>query len=210
MKFIKNNVLSNGSRLVIVQLDLEIINHLWDIKLNPEELNKYRSISNDKRKCEFLSIRKTIQALYDENEYIAYSYHGKPNLAISGHKISISHSKGLLGILIHPTVEVGIDLQHETPKIIKIKNRYMSTDELASSKGEEWQLIIYWCAKEALYKYYSKGNVEFSKNLFVESFNTANSGKLIGRIRMPDMNMNIPMGFEVIEDTAIVYTLEED
>jgi 4'-phosphopantetheinyl transferase EntD len=209
MKFIKNKILPNGSRLVIARLDMDIINHVWDIKLNPEELNKYRAITNDKRKCEFLSIRKSIQTLYDENEYIAYSYHGKPNLAISGHKISISHSKGLLGILIHPVVEVGIDLQHETPKIIKIKNRFMSPEELISSKGDEWQLLTYWCAKEALYKYYSKGNVEFNKNLFVEPFELNKQGFLTGKINMPDMVTQLPMGYHIIEDTMVVFTMEE-
>lgn len=209
MKFIKNKILSNGSRLIIARLDLQIIDHVWDIKLNPEELNKYREITNDKRKCEFLSIRKSIQTIYDENEYITYSSNGKPNLAISGHKISISHSKGLLGIILHNNLEVGIDLQHETDKIFKIKNRYMSTKELQSSNSEEWQLLTYWCAKEALYKYYSKGNVEFSSNLFVHPFKSEQSGILNGEIHMHDMNTTMPLGYEVIEDTMVVYTLED-
>ena len=209
MKFIRNKILSNGSRLVIARLDMDITNHVWDIKLNPEELNKYRAITNQKRKCEFLSIRKSIQTLYDENEFIAYSYHGKPNLALSGHKISISHSKGLLGILIHPKVEVGIDLQHESPKIIKIKSRFMSIDELTASNGDEWQLLTYWCAKEAMYKYYSKGNVEFSKNLFMDPFELKQSGKLHGKIHMPDMHTDLPLGYEIIEETMVVYTMEE-
>ena len=200
-------MLSNGSRLVIARLDMDILDHVCDIKLNPEELNKYRSITNDKRKCEFLSIRKSIQTIYNENEYIAYSHHGKPNLATSGHKISISHSKGLLGILIHPTLEVGIDLQHETPKIIKIKNRFMSPPELEASKGDEWQLLTYWCAKEALYKYYSKGNVEFSQNLYLHPFELKNKGQLLGKILMPDLISEFPLAYEIIEDTMVVYTM---
>ena len=209
MKFLRNIILSNDSRLVIVHLDMSIINHVYDIKLNPEELNKYRSITNEVRKCEFLSIRKAIQSIYDENEFITYSKNGKPNLAISGHKISISHSKGLLGILIHPEVEVGIDLQHETPKIIKIHRRFMSPKELENSEGDEWQMLTHWCAKEALYKYYSKGKVEFSSNLFVEAFELQNSGKLKGKIMMHDMVKDIPLEYEIIDDTMIVYTMEE-
>lgn len=208
MKFIKNNILSNGSRLLIVQLDVHIVNHLYDIKLNPEELNKYRDISNEKRKCEFLSIRKAIQTIYTEEEYIAYSANGKPNLAISGHRISISHSKGLLGILIHPSLEVGIDLQHETPKISKIKNRFMSEKERKESTQENWQLLTYWCAKEAMFKYYSKGNVVFSENLYLAPFKVEKSGQLLGEIHMPDMHTVLPLGYEIIEDTMVVYTLE--
>lgn len=209
MKFLRNNILSNNSRLVIVKLDMDILNHVYDIRLNPEELNKYRTITNDIRKCEFLSIRKTIQRIYDENEYIAYSSNGKPNLAISGHKISISHSKGLLGILIHPTFEVGIDLQHQTPKIIKIHKRFMSPKELENSKGDEWQLLTHWCAKEALYKYYSKGNVEFSTNLFLKPFTLHKKGEMMGEILMPDMKKEIPLGYEIIDDTMVVFTMEE-
>ncbi|UTW65000.1 4'-phosphopantetheinyl transferase superfamily protein [bacterium SCSIO 12643] len=209
MKFIKNNILSNGSRLIIVQLDLDIIDHVWDIKLSPEELHKYRTISHDKRKCEFLSIRKVIQTIYNEEEYISYSKNGKPNLAISGHKISISHSDGLLGILIHPGVEVGIDLQVITPKIARIKHKFMSEAELISSKELENQMIVYWCAKEALFKYYSKGNVEFKSNLFIEPFNMDSSGELCGQIHMPDMDTSIPMNYELIGNTMIVYTMEK-
>lgn len=208
MKFIKNNVLSNGSRLVIIELDPKIIDHLYDIKLNPEELHTYRSITNDKRKCEYLSIRKAIQTLYNENEFIAYTSNGKPNLAISGHKVSISHSKGLLGIITHPDYEVGIDLQHETDKIIRIKNRFMAPDELEASKSEEWQLLAYWCAKEALFKYYSKGNVDFRTNLHISPFELSDEGVIEGEIHMPDMHTHLPLGYERIADTMIVYTLE--
>lgn len=209
MKFIKNNILPNGSRLIIAKLDIDILDHVNDIPLTPEELNKYRSISNEKRKCEFLSIRKAIQSIYNEEENITYSRNGKPNLAVSGHKISISHSKGLLGILTHPKFEVGIDLQHETPKIYKIKNRFMSPEELISSNDEEWKLLTYWCAKEALYKYYSKGNVEFNQNLFVEPFELFDQGEIRGKINMPDMITTLPLEYQVIEDTMVVYTMEK-
>lgn len=208
MKFIKNNILSNGSRLIIAQLDLDIIDHVWEIKLSPEELHKYRSISNDKRKCEFLSIRKVVQTIYNEEEYISYSKNGKPNLAISGHRISISHSDGLLGILTHPITEVGIDLQVITPKIARIKHKFLSEAELASSENLENKMIIYWCAKEALFKYYSKGNVDFKTNLFIEPFDLDSSGQLIGKIHMPDMHTSIPLDYELIENTMIVYTME--
>jgi phosphopantetheinyl transferase len=177
-------------------------------ELNPEELNKYRSITNTKRKCEFLSIRKAIQTIYDENEFISYSNNGKPNLAISGHRISISHSKGLLGILLHPKLEVGIDLQHDSPKIVRIKNRFMSDQELTASKNDTWYFLTYWCAKEALYKFYSKGNVDFSKNLYVSPFVLGTEGILEGKINMPDMSTSFPLGYEKIEDTMVVFTLD--
>lgn len=210
MKFIKNNILSNGSRLLIAKLDLSILDHLYDIRLHPEELDKFRNISHNKRKCEFLSIRKAIQFVYDENEYITYSSNGKPALAISGHRISISHSKGLLGIITHPTLEVGIDLQHASPKILKIKNRFMSPEELTPDTDNEWPLLAYWCAKEALFKYYSKGNVEFNSNLFVVPFQLKDSGIMQGEIRMPDMHKALPLPYEVIEETMVVYTLESN
>lgn len=208
MKFIKNNILSNGSRLLIAKLDLSIIDHLYDIRLNPEELDKFRNITNDKRKCEFLSIRKAIQFVYDENEFITYSSNGKPSLAISGHRISISHSKGLLGIITHPSLEVGIDLQHESPKITRIKHKFMSAEELTPDTDKEWPLLAFWCAKEALFKYYSKGNVEFNKNLFIEPFVLETSGIMQGEVRMPDLHKALPLPYEVIDDTMVVYTLE--
>ena len=208
MKFIINNILSNGSRLIIAKLDLQIINHLDLINLNTEELEKYSSITNIKRKCEFLSIRKTIQHVFTDDEYISYSLNGKPHLSISGHRISISHTNGYLGIITHPSIEVGIDLQQESPKISRIKNRFLSPKELTSETDNEWVLLTYWCAKEALFKYYSKGDVDFRKNLFVEPFSFNKSGIIIGEIQMPDMHKKIELQYEKIKDIMVVYTME--
>jgi hypothetical protein len=82
----------------------------------------------------------------------------------------------------------------------------MSPEELLASKDDEWQLLTYWCAKEALFKYYSKGNVEFSTNLYVKPFKLTNSGELMGRIDMPDMKSDVPLRYEIMEETMVVYT----
>jgi len=74
----------------------------------------------------------------------------------------------------------------------------MSPQELAASKGDEWQLLTYWCAKEALYKYYSKGNVEFSQNLYLHPFQLKTKGILLGKIMMPDLGTEFPLGYEII------------
>lgn len=142
------------------------------------------------------SIKKGVEIVYDKK--------GKPSIS-NGWNISISHSSEFVAISIHQTNNCGIDIEKITPKVERIKHKFLNPTDLLNVT-EIRELLIYWCAKEALYKYYGKKEVLFIENLFIESF-TTNSNTFTGIIKMPDFETSLQMEWEIIEDYIIVYTL---
>lgn len=187
------------------QVDLDVLKQ--EVVLTEEEENRLNIIGYERRKREFLGVRYVVQSHFGKEERIVYSPNGKPMLENSGYRISISHSGDLEAVLVHENVEVGIDLQHYTDKIMKIATRFMSDAEKQHAGDSVWSTLVYWCAKEALFKYYAKGDVDFREHLFVEPFQTGDEGELKGHIFKQDGERDIRLWYEKLEDYMLVYTL---
>ncbi len=198
---------NTGHRLWVsnTQLDLDVLKK--EVVLSVEEESKLNNIGYERRKREFLGVRYVVQSQFGKEERIVYSPNGKPMLEKSGYRISISHSGDLEAVLVHENLEVGIDLQHYTEKILKISSRFMNGEELNHAGGSVWNALIYWCAKEALFKYYAKGDVDFRENLFIEPFTSGDDGELKGHIFKEDGERNIRLRYEKLDDYMLVYTL---
>jgi 4'-phosphopantetheinyl transferase len=65
---------------------------------------------------------------------------------------------------------VGIDIERMRPRIEKVRERFLHTEESASINKDKVleQLTLAWCAKEALYKLYGQRNLDFRENIRVE------------------------------------------
>lgn len=118
--------------------------------LNTTEKEKFVSFIHQKRKCEFYFTR-FLWKKFKINESIEYDTHGIPTIQ-SGF-VSISHSGNLIAISYHPTKRIGIDIQHYTPKIVLIKDKFANYNEYNhTSNTLEQDLTQIWCIKEAVYK----------------------------------------------------------
>lgn len=206
MNFIVNKKLPNQSHLVIAELNNSVLKELDQISLSPQEKERFENFKHENRKVEFLTTRKIIQQIFNTEERISYSENGKPNLVNSGFKISISHSKTLAGIIVNPIKEVGIDLQYETPKISRIQTKFLNTDELAHADNDLWNIHAYWCAKEALFKYYAEGKVQFNEHLYVAPFQLSTEGELDAELRFDHHQEKVKLAYLHLANTMIVFT----
>jgi len=136
-----------------------------------EKLNLMKSESHKKG---FLSIRKLLeQAGYTDFD-LFYDQNGKPNLK-DGKHISITHSFDFSAIIISDK-NVGIDIEQQREKIIKIARKFTSETEQCflniSDRQEIVRLLtIIWGIKEAIYKYYSINGLSFKKHIKVIELN---------------------------------------
>lgn len=86
--------------------------------------------------------------------------HGKPEIKGSNFKFNLSHTNGLIAIIISPNQNVGIDIEswRKKEKLLPISNRYYHPNEIKSlnllSSDEDWekQALKFWTHKEALVK----------------------------------------------------------
>jgi 4'-phosphopantetheinyl transferase len=167
------------------------------------DLSKIPEVKNETRIKQWLTTRLLLKHFFTNAEII-YDELGKPFLS-NGWKISISHSGDYVAIILNEKEPCGIDIEKITPKIERIKHKFLNETDLKHITSEQ-DLTIYWSAKEALYKYYGKKEVLFIENLFIESF-SKNENAFIGIINMPDLKAKLNMVWEKIEDYVLVYTL---
>ena len=86
--------------------------------------------------------------------------------------LSISHSHQYAAAILSKTSKVGIDIQLIVPQMRKVAKRVFSSTELsfASSENELEMLHILWGIKEAVYKAFGLGGIDFKNQISVQSF----------------------------------------
>lgn len=124
------------------------------------------------RKCEWLSVRLLLKNLLGEEKQICYCDSGKPYLPDGSFHISISHTKGLVAIILNKEKEVSIDIEYVSPRVERIRKRFLNNreEENISAKLREIHLLLHWSAKESLYKLSDNEKIEFKNHFRVEAF----------------------------------------
>jgi 4'-phosphopantetheinyl transferase EntD len=129
-----------------------------------------RMIENRKR--EWLTIRVLLKELLGQEKEILYNSIGKPYLSDNSHHISISHTKGYAALIINKENEVAIDIEKIAAKVENVRKRFVNEEEekSLSQTNERIHLLLYWSAKESLFKRLSVENVDFKTHLHIQPF----------------------------------------
>ena len=131
-----------------------------------------QQISTESRKQEWLSVRVLLKELLQEEKEIAYTDAGKPYLADHSYHISISHTQGFVAVALNKQYPVGIDIEYISPRVRKIRTRFMSNEEEQNIcvEEEETHLLLHWSAKESLFKALGESDVDFRQCLHILPF----------------------------------------
>jgi phosphopantetheinyl transferase len=162
-----------------------------------------------KRELETLGKNRLLAYLTSETTKLTYDDKGKPHLANDSRHISISHSHNKLVIIINDNEETGVDIELIRDKVLNIKHKYLSKNELLDANDDVEKLLIYWAAKETLYKIYGLKEVEFIKHLAIEPFTKQDKGKLLGSINLSNFNASFELNYQLIDNYALVYALKK-
>jgi len=152
---------------------------LWKIEESLEELLQLAErisiphCNTEKRKKELLISRLLLNNM-SPNTNITYNKFGAPELDNSLN-ISISHSKGLVAILLGDK-KVGLDIEKISEKALRVSSKFVSKDTLNNLNKEEATLI--WCCKEAIFKWHQKGDIDFMNDIIIHPFLIAEKGKI--------------------------------
>jgi 4'-phosphopantetheinyl transferase len=198
---------------------LEIRDINEDLQLGLMHLPDYAVFTgiSGKRELEKKASAYLLEKMFNNRCELVYSEEGKPSLKGEGCHISISHSHDKLVILSNKRSATGVDIELIRDKVLKIKDKFLSNEELKAADDNVEKLIIYWAAKEALYKLYGLKEVEFAKHLYIHPFDLSFRGKLTGEIRFSPQaggtretfQKKFSLHYEKLEDYMLVYILEE-
>lgn len=143
----------------------------------------------------FLSIRHLLAEEGYEDHDLFYDDYGKPHLK-DGRFISITHSHEFTGIILSDRVEVGIDIELQRDKILKIAHKFTPLKEyrtVANTDALVRKLTIVWGAKESLFKIYAQKGLSFLHHINITDFalsDTETTGAILFKGKKSDYNIN--------------------
>lgn len=204
------SIIHQNSRICIVENRFSIKDLLGELSnpcLYKDELEKLKL---EHRKREFLGIRVALKKALDGAEKeIEYTYDGKPILKDGSHKISFSHCKSCVAVIVHPELDVGIDVELPSAKLSKIHTRFLGQKELEFY--EEINsfdfLRIAWSAKEALYKIIGDKAYNFAEQLRILPFQVEKKGAL--NVLHTDTGKLYKLHYMLLDAYTLAYCIDE-
>lgn len=179
------------------------------IQLTPHCQNRMDGMKSEAHRRAFLSIRHLMaQAGYVDSD-LYYDDFGKPHLK-DGNHISITHSHDFTGIIISETDEVGIDIEMQRDKILRIAHKFTPIEEyktLANVEAIIRKLTIVWGAKESLYKIYAQQGLSFLRHIDVMDF-TFQDARTVAEILYKGKKSHYEIEFLEFEGFTCVYALK--
>lgn len=179
------------------------------IKLTPHCQSRMDGMKSEAHRRAFLSIRHLMAEAGYEDHDLFYDDFGKPHLR-DGNHISITHSHNFTGIIVSETDEVGIDIEMQREKILKIAHKFTPIEEyktLANTEALIRKLTIVWGAKESLYKIYAQQGLSFLRHINVMDF-TFEDSRTVAEILYKGKKSHYEIEFLEFESFTCVYALK--
>ena len=160
-----------------------------------------------KRKQEFLSVRLLLKELTGVENDIYYNLNGSPSLVGNKLKISISHTNGYAAVILHPSANVGLDIEQKRDKIIRLKHKFLSQNELENidKENELEHLLLHWSAKETMFKMMGEEDVDFISHLHISPFVPSKSGTIHSVETRSQKQQQFSLDYKVHDDYVLVW-----
>ena len=165
---------------------------IWRIE-EPEEffLKKVplkRDVSHPYKRLQHLAGRYLLPTLFDDFplEEIVIADTNKPFLEDEQYHFSISHCGNYAAAIVSNHERVGVDIELVTPRIKTIGSKFLNDEEnLFLHSYQQLPALhlelttILWSAKESLFKWYGKGQVDFKHHMQLTGAVTFGANKWI-------------------------------
>ena len=181
------------------------------LQLDEKEQQHFQTLSLARQK-QWLGSRVLLRTLLQTEQPIELNIdeHRKPFLNNFPFEISISHANQMAAVIIYEGKKVGIDIEKISERILKIKNKFLSAEELKfiSSTNELEQLHVCWGAKESLFKLYGKGSLPFIEGIKINAFEYSKTGQVAASIAIPAYHANFNVQYLKYEDFMLTWVME--
>lgn len=180
------------------------------IELTDNCANRVNNMKSELHRRGFMSIRHlmALEGYTDHDLY--YDENGKPHL-VGDKYISITHSFNFSAIIISD-MEVGIDIEKQRNKILRIAHKFTPIEEYRTIANEDAmmrKLTIVWCAKESLYKSFAEKGVSFLENIYVDEF-LLDDEKTTATVNYDEKKVKYDVDYLEFEGFTCAYALISD
>lgn len=168
-------------------------------------------LSAEKRKQEWLAVRVLLKEMLGEEKEIGYLPSGKPYLKDKSMHVSFSHTNGYVAVALHPTDEVGVDIEQYGTRVQRVASRFIREDEKVSvASGDEiYGLLLHWSAKETMFKLMDEQAVDFIDHLHIQPFVLQKEGSFEAREYRSDKERRFLIHYDTHPDYVLTYACLE-
>lgn len=184
------------------------------------EVPLQRDITHPHKRLQHLAGRFLLRILFPDFPYelIRIADTRKPFLENEAYHFSISHCGNYAAAIVSSTDRVGIDVEESTPKMEKIRGKFLqsSEDDLVEETIQllnpghplmqtPWTLLtLFWSAKESVYKWYGLGGIDFSDQIVFSSIQTTVPGT-IGCRFLKNLPVSLEVNFRVFDTLCLSF-----
>ncbi len=210
MPLYKTITVGNDAKVLIWKIEESFEQLATGITLTAHCKARVAHMKSDLHRRGFMSVRHLLAAEGYTDHDLFYDANGKPHLK-DGKCISITHSFIFSAIIIS-TTEVGIDIEKQRPKILKIAQKFTPIEEYRTMANDDAimrKLTMVWGAKESLYKSFATPGVSFLQNIYVEDFRLEHS-ETTAKVSFRDIEEDYNVWFLEFEDFTCAYALKNE
>lgn len=202
----KTLTVNETTKVLIWKIEESFENLSDGITLTQRSSDRLNGMKSDLHRRGFLSVRHLLNEVGYTDADLVYDEFGKPHLN-DGKFISITHSFTFSGIIISDDTPVGIDIEKQRDKILKIAHKFTPIEAYKSIANHDAlvsKLTIVWGAKESLYKIYGKKKLLFLNNIYIEDF-SFETNETTGKILYEGVTDEYKIHFLETEGFTCVY-----
>lgn len=175
-----------------------------------------RDISHPHKRLQHLAGRYLLPFLFPDfpTEEIEIADTRKPFLPGEQYHFSISHCGDYAAALVSSTERVGIDIEMITPRVERIKHKFLHPDELTFVQSHDSSqqiklLTLLWSAKEAMFKWWGNGDVDFSEVLRIQDFHFSDAGVISAKFMKDQINIPLTLHYQLRDGLSLAWISNE-
>lgn len=156
---------------------------VWKIEETEEffqsNVPQHRDVTHPHKRLQHLAGRYLLQYLFPGFPYemVQIADTKRPFLPNEEYHFSISHCGDYAAAIVSSRQRVGVDVELPSEKVAAIKEKFLSTAELARlhDPNDLYWLTVCWSGKEAVFKWYGEGKVDFKQHIQFRQLNEADN-----------------------------------
>lgn len=191
---------------------------VWQIREDDDFFKKITiprsEISHPHKRLQHLAGRYLLKILDDKFPVQEILLDGRrPYLLHNTFYFSISHCADYAAAIISKEEAVGVDVELATHKVVILKEKYLNEAEQQLICNNYcnidllYKLTACWSAKEAMFKWYAKGSVNFRRDMTIKSFSGNENNGEIRAVFGKEVNKECIIQFRFFNDLCLAWLI---
>ena len=190
-----------------------------------------REITHPHKRLQHLAGRYLLQYLFPDFpiNLIKIADTRKPYLENEAYHFSISHCSNYAAAIVSKGKRVGVDIEVPSLKVEKIMHKFLHEEEekafrfkLQAVSGNvevdnhhdnpqpqtpNPKLTLLWSCKEAVFKWWSYGNVDFSEMIRIEPFDLLQNGIISAKFIAEDGAIPLTLHYQLFQGICLAWVI---